>query len=147
MYICMFSILKAYNGSKNISFFFFFTRSRLNNNYKYNCTLHRNISAHKQLKTKVTNSIWLTFFSVGSYTEFNTYLKYKAKSVAIIATSNKCRTVSNWRLFRFWKMFKLCKMKVTNSVPFNTLVWVCTAQIVTECYNKIGQNANFSKWK
>jgi len=50
-------------------------------------------------------------FSVGSYTELSTYLKYKAKSVAIIATSNKCRTVSYWRLFRFWKMFKLCKME------------------------------------
>lgn len=58
-----------------------------------------------------------------SIREFCTYLKYRARSVAIIATSNKWITVSYWRLFRFWKMFKLCKMKIQNKVPSLICLW------------------------
>lgn len=37
------------------------------------------------------------------------YLKYKARSVAMMQTSCKCWTVSNWRFCRLWKILTFCK--------------------------------------
>jgi len=46
----------------------------------------------------------------------NAYLKYKAKSVAMMQTSCKCWTVSNWRFCRLWKILTFCKRGKTTLV-------------------------------
>lgn len=43
------------------------------------------------------------------------YLKYKARSVAMMQTSCKCWTVSNWRFCRLWKILTFCKRAKKNN--------------------------------
>lgn len=55
---------------------------------------------------------------------YTTYLKYRARSVAMMQTSNKCCTVSNWRFWRLQKIFRLWsrekKTKKKNKTHENT---------------------------